>query len=127
MPVIIDTTTIADFYKRFPEFCSIDEDRIRMSLREAQIIMHAPEHWCDPEIYALALAYLSAHLMFLANSTASGDSGSQFPLKRQEVDDVVIESAVKSVDIGTDPLYTTSYGQSYLRYRRMCFVGIYGV
>ena len=126
MPTLTTNEHIASFYKRFPEFCSVDEDRVQMFLQDSILIMADEAHWCG-DIYPIALLYLTAHQMVMGENSASGDSGSAFPLKRQEVDDVVIESAVSNVDTTADPLYTTSYGQQYAKYRRMCFAGLYGV
>ena len=119
---------VADFRTRFPEFADIalfTDARIQLMIDEAVILMADEVRWLD--WYELAQNYLVAHLLTLANATESGDGEARFPLKKQDVDDVLIESAVNKVAADISPLFTTTYGQSYYRYLRMTFTGIYGV
>jgi hypothetical protein len=117
--------TVADFQDRFPEFCEEEDPRVQLFLDDAALLMNSQEKWLD--FYDVAHQYLAAHLLTLASSTETGDSGILAPIKRQEVDDVVIEQAIDSVKVSKDDLYSTSYGKSYIRYQRIVFAGIYGV
>lgn len=117
--------TVTDFQARFPEFVEEDILRIQLFLDDAALMMNYPEKWL--EYYDVAHQYLAAHLLTVASFTAMGDATPIAPVKRQEVDDVVVENAVNSVDPTADDLYSTSYGKSHLRYRKLCFTGIYGV
>ena len=118
--------SIQDFQTRFPEFSSEEGDRVTLFMADAELIMSANDgRWLD--FYDVALSYLTAHLMTLGNSSAAGDFGAVSPIKKQEVDDVIVESAVSSRPYDADMLSSTTYGSQYLMYRRMCFAGIYGV
>lgn len=118
---------VADFFDRFPEFCSEKDSRVQMFLDDAALLMSSPSRWLG--FYDVAHLYLAAHLLTLAKASEMGDSNSIFPIKKQEVDDVVVEHAVAhhSVSPTSEDLYSTTYGKSYVRYRRIAFTGIYGV
>ena len=117
--------TIPEFRERFPEYENVPDARVRIALDEAALIMSDPDKWLD--FYDVANLYLTAHLLFLAEKSATGDPGASYPANHQEVDDVVVKFAVKPIDPMMDDLYTTSYGKQYIKYRRMAFTGIYGV
>lgn len=117
--------TVADFQTRFPEFCEVDDDRVQLFLDDTALLMGSESRWCD--FYNVAQCYYTAHLLVAAEATEAGDDGILAPVKKQEVDDVVIEHAVGSVSATSDDLNSTSYGKRYLHYRRICFVGIYAV
>jgi len=117
---------VKGFTVRFPEYCGEDSDRVQMFLDEATLIMAEDNgRWLD--VYEVAHDYLAAHLLYMAETTASGDGAALGPIKKQEVDDVIVEMAVTSAPFSAESLYSTSYGKQYLMYRRMCFTGIYGV
>jgi hypothetical protein len=77
--------------------------------------------------YDVAHAYYAAHFLVVAMATESGDSGILAPIKKQEVDDVIIEQAVSAVKPTADDLYSTSYGKRYVNYRRLAIPLIVGV
>jgi hypothetical protein len=120
-------STSADFYSRFPEFCDVPEDRVDMFLSDAALLMLDPSdgRWLD--FYDIAQLYFAAHMLQLGQDSESGDAGTSGPVKKQEVDDVMIEFAVSNLDPKENSLYSTSYGKQYIYYRRICFNGIYGV
>jgi hypothetical protein len=118
-------SNVKGFTLRFTEYCGEDSDRIQMFLDEATLIMDTPDRWLD--FYDVAHDYLAAHLLYTSDGTAAGDGGAQGPVKKQEVDDVVVEMAISNASYAADALYSTAYGKQYLMYRRMCFTGIYGV
>ena len=119
---------ITDFRTRYPEFSDATlypDARIQMLIDDAVIWMSDETRWLN--WYDLAQNCLVAHFLAVATLTEAGETNSQFPIARQEVDDVVIESAVSGVSPTMDDFFSTSYGQSYYRYLRMTFTGIYGV
>jgi len=77
--------------------------------------------------YEVAHVYFAAHLLTVASFTAMGDSNGLYPVKESEVDDVIIKNAVGDISPTADDLYSTSYGKRYVGYRRIVFVGMYGV
>ena len=119
-------TDLAAFKVRFPEFASTSDERIQLFADEAELIMWEDgDRWLD--FYDVANQYLVAHLLAIGNIQASGDVGVLSPVSKQEVDDVIVESAVGNRPYTADMLSSTSYGNQYMMYRRMCFAGIYGV
>ncbi len=117
--------SVIDFQKRFPEFNDEDNDRIKMFLDDAALVMGSASRWLV--FYDVAHLYHAAHLLVVALTTESGDSGILAPVNHQEVDDVVIKNAIGNVSPTFDDMYSTSYGKRYVGYRRKCFVGMIGV
>lgn len=120
--------TTAELRLRYNEFSDIDiypDTKLQLYIDDAVIIMADEVRWFD--WYKQAQAALVGHLLAVAESTESGDFGIMAPTKKQEVDDVIIEHAVNPVDpTGLDYL-TTAYGQTYFRYLRMTFTGLYAI
>ena len=119
---------ITGFRTRFPEFADVTlfpEDRIQIFVDDAVIWMSDESKWLD--WYLLAQNYLVAHLLVVAEASESGDSNSLFPVKKQEVDDVIVESAVSDIKPTMDNFHSTTYGQTYYRYLMMTFAGPYGI
>ena len=117
--------TVVEFQARFPEFCDEKNERVQLFLDDAALAMGSASRWLV--FYDVAQQYYAAHLLVAALATESGDSGILAPVSHQEVDDVVIKSAVNSVEATLEDLYSTSYGKRYISYRRKVFAGIYGV
>lgn len=117
--------SVADFVKRFPEFCDVDDDRIQMFLDDVALVMGSSPRWLS--FYDVAQLYYAAHFLVVSEHTESGDSGVLAPTKKQEVDDVVIENAIGDINPTFDELSSTAYGKRVLFYRKMCFTGIRGV
>lgn len=117
--------TVADFLLRFTEFTNTDPARIQMFLDDAALLMESPTRWLT--FYDVAHVYLAAHFLAVANMTELGDTGVTAPVKKQEVDDVMIEQAIANIRVDQDELLSTAYGKRYWQYRRICFTGIYGV
>jgi hypothetical protein len=118
-------TSVADFQTRFPEFAMVNVDRIQLFLDDAALIMSSKPKWL--EFYDVALQYHAAHLLVCAEATESGDSTALAPVKKKEVDDVIIEKAITSVSPTYDDVFSTAYGKRYASYRRMITVGMRGV
>tara|TARA_R110000851_G_scaffold244874_3_gene397641 strand:- start:4738 stop:5097 length:360 start_codon:yes stop_codon:yes gene_type:complete len=117
--------SVANFKDRFKEFKNIDSIRVQFALDDAALIMSSPAKWLS--FYDVAQLYHAAHLLVVSVHTERGDSGTLAPIKHQEVDDVVIKSAVGDIDPTFDDMYSTSYGKRYIAYRRRCFLGLVGV
>lgn len=117
--------SVADFQNRFEEFCEVDDDKVQMFLDDVALIMGSPARWL--KFYDVAQQCYAAHFLSVSESTESGDSGITAPIKKQEVDDVVIESAIESIQPTFDELLSTAYGKRVLFYRKICFTGMRGV
>ena len=115
-------TTPAGFKVRFPEFDSVADARIQMFIDDTEGFMGTgPGRWCNN--YDVAQCYLAAHLLVVGSFQESGDSGVVAPIKKQEVDDVIIEQAVTANTPKEGEFGSTSYGKRYLQYRHICFGG----
>ena len=117
--------SVADFQNRFPEFCDVDDIVVQLYLDDVALIMSSEAKWLG--YYNTAHQYYTAHFMVIAEHTESGDSAAFAPIKKQEVDDVVIESAVGNIEPTFDELNSTAYGKRVIFYRKICFTGMYGV
>lgn len=117
--------SVESFQNRFPEFCEVDDERVQLFLDDTALLMGTVGRWLD--FYDVAQEYYTAHLLVVSIATESGDTGILAPVKKQEVDDVVIESAVGDIKPSFDDLLSTSYGKRYQNYRRLCFTTIIGV
>lgn len=115
--------TYANWVARFPEFTATPEVRFNIFLEDAVLKMGSTEsRW--GKAYDKAQAYLVAHLVYLANRTAAGEQGAAVPIRRKEVDEVVVEYAIsRDQQNNFNSLNSTSYGQEYIRYRRTYFSG----
>jgi len=116
---------VASFHLRFPEFSDAADARVQMFLDDAALLMESPDKWLD--FYDTAHAYFAAHLLSIGDASLTGDAGITGPIRKQEVDDVMIETAFADVHPSMDELLTTTYGKRYWQYRRIITVGIYGV
>lgn len=116
---------VVSFHTRFPEFCEVDDARVQLFLDDAALLMDSPNKWLD--FYNVAHEYFAAHLITVSLSSETGDSGALAPIRKQEVDDVMIEQAVADVHPNMDELLTTVYGKRYWLYRRIVTIGIRGV
>lgn len=117
--------TVAQFQTRFPEFQDVEEDRVQMFLDDTAALMGNESKWNLH--YDVAHQYFAAHYLVVAQYSQMGDSGILAPVKKQEVDDVVIEHAISNVSPSFDELTSTSYGKRYWMYRSMAVPKILGV
>jgi hypothetical protein len=117
--------SVADFQQRFPEFCEVDDVVVQLYLDDVALIMSSEGKWL--KFYDTAQVYYAAHFLAVAEHTETGDTGALAPIKKQDVDDVLIESAVSEVSPSADELLSTAYGKRVLFYRKICFSGIRGV
>lgn len=117
--------SVAEFQERFEEFCEVDDTRVQMFLDDVALIMGSPARWLS--FYKTAQLYYAAHFLAVSEQTESGAIGITAPAKKQEVDDVLIESAIGLVQPSFDELLSTAYGKRVIFYRKICFTGLYGV
>tara|TARA_R110000850_G_scaffold25099_7_gene72729 strand:- start:1083 stop:1448 length:366 start_codon:yes stop_codon:yes gene_type:complete len=115
--------TYADWIARLPEFTAIPEIRFDIFKGDAVLKMGSTEsRWGSS--YDVAQAYLVAHLVYLAGRTLAGEQGAAVPIRSKEVDEVVVEYAISRENTNNfNSLNATSYGQEYIRYRRIYFSG----
>lgn len=119
--------TFNEFKFRFPEFSGVEEPRFDLFRSDAINMMGAIEsRWLT--FYNVAMANLIAHFLAINEAQSTGDINASAPLKRTDVDDVQVEYAISGSTAnpqnGVDSdLYSTSYGQTYCRWRRMAFSG----
>ncbi len=107
--------TPAEFKAKFPEFASIADATIQLSIDESVIILNE-NYWGTK--YNLGLYYLSAHFLVIAEKTAGGSSGGSGPVSSKAVDGTSLSYAITSMDDAGDIYYNqSSYGQRYLALR----------
>lgn len=112
---------------RFPAMSDLDPARFDLIQGDTVLIMGNDDgRWLN--FYDVAQASLIAHLVTIGGSTGDeSDSGmSAAPVTRTDVDDVQVEFADRiwaKVPYQEADLYSTSYGQAYVRWRRMAFAG----
>lgn len=115
--------TFQEFQLRFPELAEVDETLFNFFLEDAKIEMGTiEERWVN--FYNVAQAYLIAHYSIMSKRRASGKGAAAYPIKSKEVDDVVVSYAIQDIDSSKLDLFTTTtYGQEYIRWRRMALSG----
>ena len=116
---------LADFRTRFPEFAAIADARVQLFLDDAELLMADPDKWLD--FYDVAHEYFAAHLLYVGHATSTGDGGIIAPVKKQEVDDVMLEHAIGDIEPSRSELFATAYGKRYWSYRRLVTITILGV
>lgn len=94
-----------------------DDAKVEMGIDEARWIGY----------YDVAIANLVAHGYVIHEQQVLGDSNAMAPLRRTEVEDVVVEFAMPK-EVGSSVMMyenfsSTTYGQAYARYRRLAFAG----
>lgn len=122
--------TIADFRMRFPEFEDTSEypdGRIQIFLDDAVCLMGTDENrWCGTCKYDQALAYLVAHLLFVATGSEAGaTSANAGPITQKTAGGVSVTrgAATKTRSDGDDFYMSTVYGQRFITLRNSCFAG----
>ena len=118
--------TLAQLTARFPEYQDLTQPRFDIFLADSVLEMGEDAgRWISEDFYNKAQAYLLAHVLTLAGAQELGDSNPNAPLKKTEVDDVVVEfdTPQRMKQELVDTLQSTSYGQEYYRLRRMAFGG----
>jgi len=108
---------------RFPQFAVISEDVFDVFQADAIIEMGEEEsRWYD--MYDVAQSNLIAHFVAMHQKYTTGDNSPMQPIRTKQVDDVMVEYAVsRDLRDNLDPYSATSYGQQYLKWRRMAFAG----
>jgi hypothetical protein len=123
--------TIEEFRTRFPEFSDEDEysdARIQIFLDDSTCIMGTAEsRWCSPCKYNMAMAFLTAHLLFTGTRTEAGDSSASVgAISSKSAGGVSVTKSVVAKDRtdGDDFYASTAYGLQFLNIRNSCFIGV---
>ena len=116
-------STYATWLIRFPQFSSISETVFNVFLGDAILEMGSEEsRWYD--MYTVAQDNLIAHFVSTYQKYLTGDNSPLQPIRTKQVDDVMVEYAVsRDLRDNFDAYQATSYGQQYLKWRRMAFAG----
>ncbi|QIS79331.1 virion structural protein [Pantoea phage vB_PagM_SSEM1] len=119
--------TLIDLVKRYPAMAGIDPDRFDIFQSDAVLIMGNDDgRWLN--FYDPAQAALIAHRITQFGGT-DGEDGADMtagPVTRTDVDDVQVEFADRiwdKIPYQEADLFSTAYGQDYVRWRRMAFAG----
>jgi len=123
--------TIDQFRTRFPEYCDQEEytdDRIQMFIDDTVTLYMGDDEsrWCDGK-YNIAQAYLTAHLLKIAEDTSLGDANAKAgPISSKTAGGVSVTRSVATKDRSdADDFYTTTaYGQQYVIIRDTCFAPV---
>ena len=117
--------TYDSWLDKFPQFVAVSEPQWTELQLEATVEMGADVfRWNGQDAYDIAQGYLMAHLAAQAESSEAGDHTPLQPFREKEVDDVRVEYAVsRDMQNNLDPYLATSYGQQYIKWRRMAFAG----
>lgn len=117
--------TYDSWLDKFPQFVAVSEPQWAELQLEATVEMGADVfRWNGQDAYDIAQGYLMAHLAAQAESSETGDHTPLQPFREKEVDDVRVEYAVsRDMMNNLDPYLATSYGQQYIKWRRMAFAG----
>lgn len=113
----------ADWVVRYPQFQNLSEDVFNLFQGDAVTEMGELEsRWYG--MYDIAMSALIAHNVARFASYEVGDHTPLQPIRTKEVDDVMVEYAVsREMQNNLDPYLSTTYGQQYVKYRRMAFAG----
>lgn len=118
--------TLEGLVSRYNSMSLMTPERFEILQADAIIIMGTAEfRWAG--MYDMAMAALIAHYSETWDKLLPDDSAlSNMPVSRTDVDDVQVEFAqnmLTKVPYVEADLFSTSYGQAYMRYRRMAFAG----
>lgn len=110
---------------KFPQFVAVSPEQFLELQMEATVEMGADvNRWAGTETYDIAQSYLIGHLAAMAEAYETGDHSPLQPFREKEVDDVRVEYAVsREMQNVLDPYLSTTYGQQYIKWRRMVFAG----
>lgn len=117
-----------DWTLRFPFFADeVSEPLFETILRPDAIIEMGTEESRWLNMYDAAMANLIAHYAVIHLQQEVGDHDTVTPIHMKDVDGVKVESAVQARPIDLHSLHdnytATSYGQAYVKWRRMAFGG----
>ncbi|NIQ92382.1 MAG: DUF4054 domain-containing protein [Deltaproteobacteria bacterium] len=105
--------TPSDFKTRFPEFDSVANSTVQLFLDDAALSVNTCIFGAKAD---LATMYLAAHL--LSSSGASGTSGgSAGQITEETVGDLTRKYGTASVNVSSDGMNSTKYGQTFVRLR----------
>jgi len=118
--------TLTDLIARYPAMADLPEARFKIISEDATLIMGKDEsRWLG--FYNPAQAALIAHMAVTSSALDDDDSSlPNAPVVRTDVDNVQVEFAQQiwnNLPYQEADLYSTAYGQAYVRWRRMAFAG----
>lgn len=119
--------TLDNLVKRYPAMMGLSQDRFDIAQEDCVLIMGTDDgRWLN--FYDPAQAALMAHrITQFGGVDGDEDSGiTAGPVTRTDVDDVQVEFADgvwDKVPYQEADLYSTAFGQDYVRWRRMAFAG----
>jgi len=110
-----------EFKTRFPEFSTITDPRIQIFIDDSTLLI-VEATWGT--LYSLAVCYLTAHYLALAEQSSNGDSGSVGNVASQAVDGTSISFNNPVMSSASQAFYnSTSYGQRFYSLIRSLGVG----
>lgn len=108
--------TPASIKLRFPEFNLGSDERIQLFIDDATQTVNPDCFNSD-----LMISYLTAHLLTIANITASGQNSNISPVASESVEGVSTSYSVSGSNSNSDIFYnSTAYGQRYLDFKSSC-------
>lgn len=118
--------SITDLIKRYPAMSEMTQERFEVLQGDAILTMGEDEsRWI--KFYDPAMAALIAHWSSVFDDLVAGDAPMPaLPVSRTDVDDVQVEFSdrmISEIPYQEADLMSTSYGQQYIRWRRMAFGG----
>lgn len=117
---------LVDFRSRFSELSDVDDAVVQVFLDESVLYMGVDDgRWL--EFYDTAHLYLTAHYVTVSSAAELGDTSALAPVKKQGVDDVIVESAIADSSADFDELLGTTYGKRYYNIRFIVFGGVRGI
>jgi len=122
--------TLNDLVLRYPAMANLIPERFAILQSDSVLVMGLDDGRWGVSPYGLydpAQAALIAHEATISDALAGDDSGlSNAPATRTDVNDVQVEFAEgiwNKLPYQEADLYSTAYGQAYVRYRRIFFAG----
>lgn len=118
--------SLTDLVARYPAMSVMSPERFSILQSDAILTMGDIEsRWCG--FYDPAMAALIAHWSATVDDIVAGDAVTpNLPVSRTDVDDVQVEFSdrmITQIPYQEADLYSTVYGQAYVRWRRMAFAG----
>lgn len=118
------TPTPADLKARYPEFSDVDDARVQSLVNEAALEMSA-RVW--GRLYPVGLLALAAHKLKASGRKRGGDGAGALsgPMTSKKAGEIQVGYAAAPLASVDDAYFAgTSYGQQYLRLRRLVAIPV---
>jgi hypothetical protein len=113
--------TPTTFKTRFPEFSTETDPRIQIFIDDSEIFISESKFGT---LFDLAVSYLTAHYLSVADKSSSGSSSSVGSVASKSVEGVSVSFNKMAAATQADDFYaSTIYGQRYLELRSQIAVG----